>query len=132
MGATLELTCALIELASVTPDDAGCQKLLADRLEALGFETEWFQFGEVSNVLFTHGKADKKEGPSVWFLGHTDVVTPGSLQDWTSPPFKAEIRNNILYGRGAADMKGAVAAMVIAAETLAREHPIIWDRLAFC
>jgi len=119
MSSTLELTCALIERASVTPDDAGCQRLLADRLEPLGFETEWFRFGDVSNVLFTHGQAE----PSLWFLGHTDVVPPGPLEDWTSPPFKAEIRNNILYGRGAADMKGGVAAMVTAAEDLVREFP---------
>lgn len=120
MSATLELTRALIELASVTPDDAGCQQLLVDRLEPLGFETEWFQFGDVSNVLFTHGQA----GPSLWFLGHTDVVPPGPLEDWASPPFKAVIRDNNLYGRGAADMKGAVAAMVTAAEDLVREFPV--------
>lgn len=119
MSATLELTRSLIELASVTPDDAGCQRLLADRLEPQGFKAEWFQFGDVSNVLFTHGLGE----PSIWFLGHTDVVPPGPLEDWTSPPFKAEVRNNILYGRGVADMKGAVAAMVTAAESLVGEYP---------
>ena len=119
MRPTLELSCALIERASVTPDDAGCQRLLADRLEPLGFNAEWIQFGDVSNVIFTHGQA----APSLWFLGHTDVVPPGPLEDWTSPPFKAEVRNNILYGRGAADMKGGVAAMVIAAETFVSEYP---------
>ena len=123
MSATLDLTCALIELASVTPDDAGCQRLLADRLEPLGFKSEWFQFGAVSNVIFTHGQADRPDAPSLWFLGHTDVVPPGPLEDWTSPPFKAEVRNANLYGRGVADMKGAVAAMVIAAEALVREQP---------
>jgi len=121
MGATLELTRTLIELASVTPDDAGCQRLLAERLEPRGFEVEWFRFGDVSNVLFTHGTAHDQ--PSIWFLGHTDVVPPGPLEDWTSQPFKAEVRNNILYGRGAADMKGAVAAMVVAAESLVSEQP---------
>ena len=119
MRPTLELSCALIERASVTPDDAGCQRLLADRLEPLGFNTEWIQFGDVSNVIFTHGQA----APSLWFLGHTDVVPPGPLEDWTSPPFRAEVRNNILYGRGAADMKGGVAAMVTAAEAFVSEHP---------
>jgi succinyl-diaminopimelate desuccinylase len=119
LNATLELTCSLIERASLTPDDAGCQRLLADRLEPLGFKTEWLPFGDVTNVLFTHGKGK----PSFWFLGHTDVVSPGPLQDWTSPPFKAEIRNDRLYGRGAADMKGGVAAAVIAAEQFVREHP---------
>ena len=123
MGATLDLTRALIELASLTPDDAGCQPLLAERLEPLGFEIEWLPFGNVSNVIFTHGHADGPDEPSLWFLGHTDVVPTGPLEDWTSPPFKAEVRNNILYGRGAADMKGAVAAMVTAAEALVREQP---------
>ena len=123
MSATLELARALIELASVTPDDAGCQRMLADRLEPLGFDVEWFQFGDVSNVLYTHGQVLEPNDPSLWFLGHTDVVPPGPLEDWTSPPFKAEVRDNILYGRGAADMKGAVAAMVTAAEALVREHP---------
>ena len=117
MGATLELTRALINLPSLTPEDAGCQSLLAERLKPLGFEVEWLPFGKVKNVIFTHGQAE----PSLWFLGHTDVVPPGPKDDWTSPPFEAEVRNNILYGRGAADMKGAVAAMVIAAEELVRE-----------
>ena len=123
MGATLDLARALIELPSPTPDDGGCQRLLAKRLEPQGFKSEWLPFGEVSNVIFTHGHANGPDQPSLWFLGHTDVVPPGPLEDWTSPPFKAEVRNNRLYGRGAADMKGAVAAMVVAAETLAREQP---------
>jgi len=123
MSATLELTRALIDLASLTPDDAGCQRLLADRLEPLGFNAEWFQFGDVSNVIFTHGDDGNRTQPSLWFLGHTDVVPPGPLEDWTSPPFKSEVRDDVLYGRGAADMKGAVAAMVTAAEALVREHP---------
>jgi len=123
MGATLKLTRTLVELPSVTPDDAGCQRLLADRLEPQGFTTEWFQFGDVSNVLFTHGQAGGPDAPSLWFLGHTDVVPPGPLDDWTSPPFKADVRDGVLYGRGTADMKGAVAAMVTAAEALVLEHP---------
>jgi succinyl-diaminopimelate desuccinylase len=123
MSATLELTRELIELPSVTPDDAGCQRLLADRLEPLGFDTEWFQFGAVSNVLFTHGQNDNEAGPSIWFLGHTDVVPPGPLEDWTSPPFKAEVREGVLFGRGATDMKGAVAAMTTAAEAFVATHP---------
>ena len=119
MSATLDLTRILIEMESLTPDDAGCQQLLADRLEPLGFETEWLPFGDVSNVIYTHGRGE----PSFWFLGHTDVVPPGPLEDWTSPPFKAEIREDILYGRGAADMKGGVAAFVVAVEEYVREHP---------
>jgi len=120
---TLELARALIELPSLTPDDAGCQRLLAKRLEPLGFDVEWLPFGKVSNVIFTHGQAGEPDQPSLWFLGHTDVVPTGPLEDWTSPPFSAEVRNDRLYGRGVADMKGAVAAMVTAAETLVREQP---------
>lgn len=119
MGATLDLASTLIDLPSLTPDDAGCQKLLADRLQALGFEVEWLPFAEVSNVLFTHGQT----GPSLWFLGHTDVVPAGPMEDWTSPPFKAEVRDGRLFGRGAADMKGAVAAMVVAAESFVAANP---------
>jgi succinyl-diaminopimelate desuccinylase len=121
MKETTELACALINRESVTPDDAGCQPLVAEELEALGFETEWLPCGEVSNVLFTHG--GDSSGRSLWFLGHTDVVPPGPLEDWTSPPFTPVIRNGALYGRGAADMKGAVAAMVTAASDLVRQHP---------
>jgi succinyl-diaminopimelate desuccinylase len=123
VGATLDLARALIERPSLTPDDAGCQQLLAARLEALGFETEWLPFGKVSNVIFTHGRVTGPEAPSIWFLGHTDVVPPGPLEDWTSPPFEPEVRDGVLYGRGAADMKGGVAAMVVAAENLVRESP---------
>lgn len=119
MSATLDLTRSLIELESLTPDDAGCQKLLADRLTPLGFEVAWFPFGDVTNVLYTHGRGE----PTFWFLGHTDVVPPGPLEDWTSPPFEPKIRNGSLYGRGAADMKGGVAAFVVAAEEFVREHP---------
>ena len=119
MSATLDLTRSLVELESLTPDDAGCQQLLADRLVPLGFEVEWFPFGDVINVLYTHGQGE----PSFWFLGHTDVVPPGPLEDWTSPPFKAEVRNGFLYGRGAADMKGGVAAFVVAVEDFVRAHP---------
>ncbi len=123
MSTTLDLTRALIDLPSVTPDDAGCQQLLADRLEPQGFDVEWLPFGDVNNVIFTHGQTREGNEPSLWFLGHTDVVPTGPLEDWTSPPFESEVRDNVLYGRGAADMKGAVAAMVTAAEALVREHP---------
>jgi succinyl-diaminopimelate desuccinylase len=123
MGATLELARALIERQSLTPDDAGCQRLLAERLEPQGFAVEWLPFGKVSNVIFSHGRSNGPEDRSLWFLGHTDVVPPGPLEEWTSPPFRAEVRNNTLYGRGAADMKGGVAAMVTAAEAMVRENP---------
>lgn len=123
MSKTLELTRALIERPSLTPDDAGCQALLAERLEPLGFKAEWLHFGKVKNVIFTHGEASEAVEPSMWFLGHTDVVPTGPLEDWASPPFEAQVRDNVLYGRGASDMKGGVAAMVVAAEALVREHP---------
>lgn len=123
MSETLELACQLIELPSLTPDDHGCQRLLAERLEKRGFNTEWLPFADVSNVIYTHGQTLTRDEPSLWFLGHTDVVPPGPLENWTSPPFTADIRDGNLYGRGAADMKGAVAAMVIAAESFVREHP---------
>jgi len=123
VGATLDLARALIERPSLTPDDAGCQQLLAERLVPLGFKAEWLPFGKVSNVIYTHGAGAGPDAPSLWFLGHTDVVPPGPLEDWTSPPFEPEVRDGILYGRGAADMKGGVAAMVIAAEALVRDHP---------
>jgi succinyl-diaminopimelate desuccinylase len=122
MSQTLELASALIELPSITPDDAGCQLLLAQRLEKHGFKTEWLTFGDVSNVIFTHGKLSEGS-PSLWFLGHTDVVPTGPESEWTSPPFEAQVRDGKLYGRGAADMKGAVAAMVTAAVTFVEAHP---------
>jgi succinyl-diaminopimelate desuccinylase len=123
MSRTLELARALIERRSLTPDDAGCQQLLAERLKPQGFAVEHLPFGEVRNVIYTHGQANGPDEPSLWFLGHTDVVPAGPVEDWTSPPFEAQVRDNILFGRGAADMKGAVAAMVTAAESLVREHP---------
>src|SRR5690554_5039927 len=123
MSATLELACELINRASVTPADAGCQKMLAERLAKLGFKAEWLPFGEVSNVIITHGEMNNDVAPSLWFLGHTDVVPSGPLEEWTTPPFEADIRNGKLYGHGAVDMKGAVAAMVTAAEAFVRENP---------
>lgn len=116
---TLALASALMARPSVTPDDAGCQQLIVERLLPLGFEAEWFLCGDVTNVLVTRGRGE----PALWFLGHTDVVPPGPLDDWTSPPFEPEVRDGVLYGRGACDMKGAVAAMVVALESFARTRP---------
>ena len=123
----LELTCELIRRASVTPDDAGCQALLAERLERAGFTCEHLRFGEVDNLWATHGEGD---GPTLLLLGHTDVVPPGPTEDWSSDPFTPEIRDGALYGRGAADMKGSVAAFVIAAERFVSAHPGHRGRLA--
>lgn len=112
MSATLELATELIRLPSVTPEDAGCQELLRTRLEALGFVCETMRFGDVTNLWATLGDS----GPLFVFAGHTDVVPPGPRQEWHSDPFAPEVRDGKLYGRGAADMKSAVAAMVTAAE----------------
>jgi len=114
-----DLACQLVRLPSITPDDSGCQKLIAQRLLPLGFEVRWFLCGDVSNVLFTYGQGS----PSLWFLGHTDVVPPGAEELWTHPPFEPVVKNGLLYGRGIADMKGAVAAMVLALETFVQQNP---------
>jgi succinyl-diaminopimelate desuccinylase len=119
MAAVLDLARELISRQSLTPDDAGCQALIADRLLAAGFEAEWFWCNEVSNILLTRGRGS----PSLWFVGHTDVVPTGPLEDWDSPPFEPTVRDGLLYGRGAADMKGAVAAMVVALEAFVADSP---------
>ncbi|CAG2087503.1 succinyl-diaminopimelate desuccinylase [Xanthomonas euroxanthea] len=115
----LQLTCELIARASVTPDDAGCQVLIAQRLEAAGFTCEHLRLGEVDNLWATHGSG----APVLVLLGHTDVVPPGPREAWTSDPFDPQIRDGVLYGRGTADMKGSVAAFAIAAEQVVAAHP---------
>ncbi len=119
MTPTLDLARALIARPSVTPDDAGCQALIAERLEPLGFRIHDLRFGEVTNLWARRGTA----APLFVFAGHTDVVPPGPEEAWTSPPFEPTIRDGVLYGRGAADMKGSVAAMVTALERLLRRRP---------
>ncbi|MEG3192624.1 succinyl-diaminopimelate desuccinylase [Lysobacter sp. D1-1-M9] len=131
MSAVLELTRDLIARPSVTPDDAGCQALIAGRLEAAGFQCEHLCFGSVDNLWAVHGgQAGEASGPTLVLLGHTDVVPPGPREAWASDPFVPEIRDGVLYGRGAADMKGSVAAFVIAAERFAAAHPQHAGRLA--
>lgn len=120
MSDVLDLTCDLIARASVTPDDAGCQALIAGRLRSAGFACEHLRYGEVDNLWATHGTG---EGPVLVLLGHTDVVPPGPREAWASDPFAPEIRDGVLYGRGAADMKSGVAAFVVAAERFAAAHP---------
>ena len=120
MNDVLQLTCELIARPSITPDDAGCQPLIAQRLQAVGFSIESLRFGDVDNLWATHGSGD---GPVLVLLGHTDVVPPGPREAWASDPFAAEIRDGVLYGRGAADMKGSVAAFVIALERFVAAHP---------
>ena len=123
---TIDLAAELIRRPSVTPEDAGCQEVLRGRLEALGFHCETMQFGAVTNLWATRGAS----GPLFVFAGHTDVVPPGPIAAWSSDPFEPSIRDGRLYGRGAADMKGAVAAMVTATESyLAQSKPAF--RLGF-
>jgi len=119
MSNTLSLILELIRRPSVTPDDAGCMDLVAARLEPLGFQVEWLNFSATRNIWLRRGE----EGPLFVFLGHTDVVPPGPLEDWTSPPFEPTIRDGRLYGRGAADMKSGVAAMVTALEAFVAQYP---------
>jgi succinyl-diaminopimelate desuccinylase len=112
LSATVALAMALMEIPSVTPDDKGCNQLMMDRLGALGFKLEPMRFGEVNNFWARYGDT----GPVLCFAGHTDVVPTGPENDWQSPPFTPTIRDGYLYGRGAADMKGSLAAMVTACE----------------
>ncbi|HVI24789.1 MAG TPA: succinyl-diaminopimelate desuccinylase [Xanthomonadaceae bacterium] len=119
MSEVLNLARELILRPSVTPDDAGCQPLLAQRLARAGFACEALRFGEVDNLWATHGSG----GPVLVFLGHTDVVPAGPREAWASDPFVPEVRDGILYGRGAADMKGSVAAFVVALERFVAAHP---------
>ena len=114
----IQLAQALIQRPSISPDDQGCQQLITERLQAVGFKLEWLPFGDTLNLWATHG-----EGKCFAFVGHTDVVPVGDESQWTYPPFEARIVDNLLYGRGAADMKGSLAAMVIAAETFVRDNP---------
>jgi succinyl-diaminopimelate desuccinylase len=119
VNTVLELTSDLIRRASVTPDDAGCQTLLGERLARAGFAVEHLRFGSVDNLWATHGSG----APVFAFLGHTDVVPSGPVSGWASAPFEPVIRDGRLYGRGAADMKSGVAAMTIALEQFATAQP---------
>ena len=124
---TLALTLDLIRCPSVTPVDANCQELMIQRLEAIGFTIERLRFGEVDNFWARRGITE----PVFAFAGHTDVVPTGTLSAWHSEPFKPEIRDGVLYGRGAADMKGSLAAMVIACEQFVAKHPHHQGSIAF-
>lgn len=119
MNPTLELACELIRRPSVTPDDRGCQQLLADRLQPLGFQVEHLRFGVVDNLWARRGV----DTPLLVFAGHTDVVPPGPPEQWESDPFEPVIRDGVLYGRGAADMKSSLAAMVTACERFIAANP---------
>ncbi len=119
MSLILELASDLIGRASVTPDDAGCQALIAERLQRAGFSIERLHYGDVENLWATHGEG----APVLVFLGHTDVVPPGPIEAWSSAPFEPTVRDGRLYGRGAADMKSGVAAMTLALEEFVRAQP---------
>jgi succinyl-diaminopimelate desuccinylase len=127
IAGTLELAQDLIRRRSVTPEDGGCQAMLATRLEAAGFKCEPMRFGEVSNLWARRGSAR----PLLCFAGHTDVVPTGPLSEWHSDPFVPTIRDGKLYGRGAADMKSSIAAFVAATEIFLRERPNHSGSIAF-
>ncbi|MBR7887356.1 succinyl-diaminopimelate desuccinylase [Marinomonas sp. A79] len=119
LSPTLDLAIDLMSRPSITPEDAGCQDVMIERLKNIGFEVELMPFGEVKNFYAKRGHS----GPNLCFAGHTDVVPTGPESEWTVPPFSPEIIDGILYGRGAADMKGSLAAMVTAVEAFVAEHP---------
>ena len=134
MTATLRLTEALIARPSVTPEDQGCQALMTERLQALGFECHTLSFGpadaSVTN-LWAIKRGTDAGAPVLAFAGHTDVVPTGPLNQWTTPPFVPSHRDGLLYGRGAADMKASLAAMVVASEAFIAAHPQHKGSLAF-
>ncbi|MBP7179068.1 MAG: succinyl-diaminopimelate desuccinylase [Moraxellaceae bacterium] len=127
LSPTLSLALALMREPSVTPFDANCQTLMIDRLERIGFRVERLRFGDVDNFWARRG--DK--GPVLAFAGHTDVVPTGPVENWSVPPFAPEIRDGMLMGRGAADMKGSLAAMVVACENFVAAHPDHQGSIAF-
>ncbi|MCK5877252.1 MAG: succinyl-diaminopimelate desuccinylase [Candidatus Marithrix sp.] len=124
---TIDLAINLINRPSVTPKDCGCQVVIAERLQKLGFKIKSLRFGEVDNLWAVHGDT----APLFVFAGHTDVVPTGPEDKWQFPPFSSKIHDGYLYGRGAADMKGSVAAMVTACENFITEYPQHKGSIAF-
>ncbi len=127
MTTTLELCKALIARPSISPDDKGCQDLLTDELTSLGFHVEQLTFGKVSNFWARRGSND----PVLCFAGHTDVVPPGNITDWNCDPFMPTVLDGLLFGRGAADMKGSLAAMISAVRTFITTYPDHPGSIAF-
>lgn len=127
MSVTLELTKDLISRPSVTPEDANCQTMLAERLEKIGFKIEHLRFGETDNMWARRGDS----GPLFTFAGHTDVVPTGPEENWKFPPFEPTIEDGLLYGRGTADMKGSIACMMTAVERFVENHPNHKGSIAF-
>lgn len=127
MSETLDLTIDLVTRPSVTPEDSGCQDILIERLEKIGFDVEKIRIKKVKNFWARRGT----EGPLLVFAGHTDIVPPGPPSEWSSAPFQPEIREGYLYGRGTADMKGSLAAMITACEKFIETHPDHQGSIAF-
>ena len=124
---TLKLAHELISRPSITPEDEGCQQLIGERLAALGFELESMIFEDTTNLWARRGQGRKL----FCFAGHTDVVPPGDVNDWQFPPFQPTIHNGYLYGRGAADMKGSLAAMLTATERFVKDYPEVDADIGF-
>lgn len=122
----IELAQQLIRRSSISPDDAGCQPILIDRLRAIGFTVEAMNFADTQNFWAWRGT-----GETLAFAGHTDVVPAGNPDNWSNPPFEPVIRDGMLFGRGAADMKGSLAAMIVASERFVAQYPRHQGRLAF-
>lgn len=135
MGTALSLAEALIAKPSLTPEDAGCQAMIAQRLSAVGFACETLSFGPsqapVTNLWALRSGVRGAGGPTLVFAGHTDVVPTGPLEQWSSPPFVPTHSQGLLYGRGAADMKSSLAAMVVAVEEFIAQHPRHAGSIAF-
>jgi len=127
MSETLDLTMELVARPSVTPEDSGCQDILLERLEKIGFDVEKIRIKKVKNFWARRGT----EGPLLVFAGHTDIVPPGPPTEWDSAPFQPEVRDGYLYGRGTADMKGSLAAMITACEKFIAAHPDHRGSIAF-
>ena len=127
MNNTLDLAKLLISQASITPDDKGCQSIMIERLKKIGFEVHSLKFADVDNFWATRGSS----GPIFAFAGHTDVVPAGNEDDWNTVPFEPTIKDGYLYGRGAADMKGGLAAMVTATESFVKDNPNHKGTIAF-
>ncbi len=127
MSAVLELAKELIARPSLTPDDAGCQQIIGARLATLGFKIEHLRFGQVDNLWARYGNS----APLLVFAGHTDVVPTGPREQWHSDPFAPTLKDGLLYGRGAADMKGGLATMVVAVEQLLADKPKLKGSIGF-
>lgn len=131
MSTTFEYTCELIRRASVTPEDAGCQAFMIEKLEALGFEITPLPFEDVENFWAVYKGCNDANAPTLVFAGHTDVVPTGDLKAWTYPPFEPTVVDGMLYGRGTADMKGSLAAMLTACEGFISDNPSFNGNIAY-